>query len=207
MRNIRKTTKRICYVIALSTIAISLNSFNLIAASDHEYKSKYVGQEKRKIKSLSAEDIKELKAGAGWGLAKAAELNGLPGPKHILEMKKEIELTPEQEQLIVALYNDMKKGAIALGNKLVEQEKDLNNKFAERKIDEKALDKLLTKISETHKALRYTHLSAHLKTPSILTERQIENYNKLRGYSSDDPCKNIPAGHDPIMWKRHNNCN
>ena len=61
-----------------------------------EYTSKYVGQEKRDIKSLSDEDIKELKAGAGWGLAKAAELNELPGPKHILEMKKEIELTFEQ---------------------------------------------------------------------------------------------------------------
>jgi len=31
-------------------------------------------------------------------------------------------------------------------------------------------------------------------------------YNELRGYSSDDPCENVPEGHDPEMWKRHNNC-
>ena len=190
----------------LTLIVISINPLNIIASSEPEYKSKYIGQEKRDIKSLSSEDIKELRAGAGWGLAKAAELNGLPGPKHILEMKKEIELTAEQEKMVIALYKDMNKEAIGLGNKLIEYEEELNNRFAERNIDEKMLDELLGKISETYKSLRFTHLSAHLKTPSILRENQIEKYNKLRGYSSDDPCVNIPKGHDPVMWRKHNNC-
>jgi len=198
--------KQICVIATFSIMAISLTSLTLIAASEHEYTSEYVGQEERDIKSLSDEDIRELKAGAGWGLAKAAELNGLPGPKHILEMKKEIELTSEQERMVVTLYNDMNKEAIALGNKLIEYEKDLNNRFAERRIDEKVLDELLTEISETYKSLRHTHLSAHLKTPSILTEGQIQKYNVLRGYSSGDPCANIPEGHDPVMWRKHNNC-
>ena len=187
-------------------MAITFNTTGTFAASGHEHKSKYIGQEKREIKSLSSDDIKELRAGAGWGLAKAAELNGLPGPKHILEMKKEIELTAEQERAVVAVYNDMHTEAIALGHKLIEYEKELNNRFAEISIDEKVLDQLLTKISETYKSLRYTHLSAHLKTPGILTEAQIQKYNKLRGYSSDDPCANIPEGHDPVMWRKHNNC-
>jgi hypothetical protein len=52
-------------------------------------KSKYAGEEKREIKSLSATDIEELQNGKGWGLAKAAELNGIPGPVHLLEMKEE----------------------------------------------------------------------------------------------------------------------
>lgn len=206
MKNRRKKLKQICIVMILTLIVISINPLNIIASSEPEYKSKYIGQEKRDIKSLSSEDIKELRAGAGWGLAKAAELNGLPGPKHILEMKKEIELTAEQEKMVIALYKDMNKEAIGLGNKLIEYEEELNNRFAERNIDEKMLDELLGKISETYKSLRFTHLSAHLKTPSILRENQIEKYNKLRGYSSDDPCVNIPKGHDPVMWRKHNNC-
>ena len=121
-------------------------------------------------------------------------------------MKKEIELTAEQERTVMALYNDMNKEAIALGHKLIAYERELNNRFAERNIDEQVLDQLLTKISETYKSLRYTHLSAHLKTPGILTEAQIKKYNKLRGYSSDDPCANIPEDHDPVMWRKHNNC-
>jgi len=99
------------------------------------------------------------------------------------------------------------KEAIELGNKLIEYEKELNNRFSEKNINEKVLEELLIKISETYKSLRYTHLSAHLKTPSILSEDQIKKYNKLRGYSSDDPCVNIPQGHDPVMWRKHNNCN
>ena len=83
----------------------------------------------------------------------------------------------------------------------------MNNRFSEKNINEKVLEELLIKISETYKSLRYAHLSAHLKTPGILSEDQIKKYNKLRGYSSDDPCVNIPQGHDPVMWRKHNNCN
>ena len=183
-----------------------MNSLTVIAASEPGYKSKYIGQENRDIKSLSSEDINELRTGAGWGLAKAAELNGLPGPKHILEMKKEIELSTEQERMVSALFKEMNKEAIELGNKYIEYEKELNNRFAERNIDENVLEELLEKISETYKSLRYTHLAAHLKASNILTKSQIKKYNKLRGYSSDDPCVNIPQGHDPVMWRKHNNC-
>ena len=207
--NVNKTTKilkQICVVVTFTLAVLYLNPLKTVAASKPEYKSKYIGQEKRAIKSLSKEDIKELKAGAGWGMAKAAELNGLPGPKHILEMSKEIELTAEQEKMVIAVYNDMNKKAVRLGNKLIEYEEELSNRFVERNIDEKILDELLEKISETYKSLRFVHLSAHLKTPTILTESQIKKYNKLRGYSSDDPCENIPKGHDPVMWRKHNNC-
>ena len=51
--------------------------------SKESYRSPYAGQENRQIKSLSANDIQELKRGGGWGLAKAAELNGLPGPAQV----------------------------------------------------------------------------------------------------------------------------
>jgi len=207
VENNKKIVDQICIVITFMLVAIFFNALKVIAASEPEYKSKYTGQEKRDIKSLSNDDIRELRAGSGWGMAKAAELNGLPGPKHILEMKKEIKLTAEQEKIVIALYKEMNNEAIELGNKFIEYEKELNSRFAERNINEKVLEELLIKISETYKSLRYTHLSAHLKTPGILSEDQIKKYNKLRGYSSDDPCGNIPQGHDPVMWRKHNNCN
>ena len=82
----------------------------------------------------------------------------------------------------------------------------LNNHFANGTITEKLLNELLGEIAYVYKKLRYTHLAAHLETPTIVTPQQIALYNKLRGYSSKDPCENIPAGHDPEMWKRHHNC-
>ena len=96
MESSRKKVNQGCIVIIFMLTAIFFNAFTVIAASESDYKSKYMGQEKREIKSLSNEDIKELRTGAGWGLAKAAELNGLPGPKHVLEMKKETIIYFEQ---------------------------------------------------------------------------------------------------------------
>ena len=193
---------KIFYVVLL-TIFISIAP---IAASSQSQKSKYVGQETRDIKSLSDSDREELRNGQGWGLAKAAELNGVPGPAHVLELKQEISLNPEQVAEIKRLYQDMKNQAIPLGIKLIELERVLNNHFADRSITDEILHESLEQIAQTQKQLRYVHLSMHLKTADLLTREQIALYNKLRGYSSDDPCKNIPDGHDPEMWKRHNNC-
>lgn len=75
------------------------------------HRSEYIGQENRYIKSLSMEDIEELRAGKGWGLAKVAELNGVPGPGHVLDMADEISLTDIQEEKIAALFEKMNKQA------------------------------------------------------------------------------------------------
>ncbi len=193
---------RIIYAILIFTL-IPFSSFS---ASKHSHKSKYVGQEKREIKSLSESDIDELKNGRGWGLAKAAELNGMPGPAHLLEMKDEIDLSAKQVRAVEDLFKKMKQEAISLGLELIELERELNNHFARRTITDELLSLLLERVAQVKKKLRYVHLSTHLKTPNILTPVQIALYNKLRGYSSDDPCENIPKGHDPQMWKKHHNC-
>ncbi len=180
--------------------------FCLTAFGQHSHESKYIGQENRKIKSLSESDIDDLKNGRGWGLAKAAELNGVPGPIHLLEMKDEIDLSVEQTEKIEILFQTMNSQAIPLGLKLIDLEKELNSHFAANTINEDLLKKLLDRITQVTSKLRYVHLSYHLKTPDILTSEQMQLYNKLRGYSSEDPCLNIPKGHDPQMWKVHNNC-
>ena len=59
-------------------------------SSTHAHAAPYAGQQERRIKSLSASDIEQLQRGGGWGLAKAAELNGMPGPIHLLELRAEL---------------------------------------------------------------------------------------------------------------------
>jgi len=176
------------------------------ANEPHQYHSKYAGQEKRLIKSLSPDDVQQLKQGKGWGLAKAAELNGMPGPAHVLEMKDKISLSKQQTEQIQALFNEMKSQAMPLGNKLIELEKKLNEAFANRTINDKDLKKQLSEIAQVRSELRYVHLVTHLKTPAILTKHQVMQYNQLRNYSSGDPCKIVPAGHDARTWKQHNDC-
>ncbi|MEY9559504.1 hypothetical protein ABIA26_001845 [Sinorhizobium fredii] len=73
------------------------------------------GQQLREIKSLSPEDVAELEKGGGWGLAKAAELNGMPGPSHVLKMKREHGLTAEQEAQTQSVFRKMQREAIVGG--------------------------------------------------------------------------------------------
>ena len=172
----------------------------------HSHVSKYTGQENRLIKSLSSDDISELRRGGGWGLAKAAELNGVPGPAHLLEMKDKIPLDDEQVSAISDLYEQMKIQAIDQGERLITLEQELESHFQNRTITDAVLRSSLDAIAETRKRLRYIHLATHLKTPEILSEDQIKKYNALRGYSNPDPCANIPEGHDAEMWRKHNGC-
>ena len=192
--------------VTILLLILMLIPMSIFSAADHSHQSKYAGEEKREIKSLSATDIEELKTGKGWGLAKAAELNGVPGPVHLLEMKEEIDLSANQIRAIEDIYKKMKQEAISLGLELIELERELNNHFANRTITDELLRQILQGIAQVHRQLRYVHLSAHLNTPDILKSEQITLYNKLRGYSSDDPCENVPKGHDPEMWKKHHNC-
>lgn len=189
----------------LTAISTLLLCSSVLAADNHHLRSKYAGQETRVIKSLSTDDIKQLTEGRGWGLAKAAELNGIPGPAHLLEMKSEISLTESQVGKIERLFNEMNARARPLGKKLIDLEADLNQAFASKSIDKADLKAKLAEIEKVRAELRYVHLATHLDTPSILKPEQITLYNQLRGYG-DDPCKNIPAGHDREMWLLHNNC-
>jgi hypothetical protein len=177
-------------------------------ASDtqHSHVSKYAGQEKQAIKSLSPDDIAELRRGGGWGLAKAAELNGVPGPAHLLEMKDEVPLADEQVSTITKIYEGMKAQAIKQGERLISLEWELESHFQNRTITDAILRSSLEAIAEVRKELRYVHLATHLQMPEILSPDQIEKYNALRGYSNAGPCANVPDGHDAEMWRKHNGC-
>ena len=187
------------------TTAILLVLICLLPACAVNYSSEYIGEEHRAIKSLSADDIRELSAGGGWGLAKAAELNGVPGPAHILEMASAIKLTPTQQVEIEKTYQQMSSEAISLGNQLIQLEATLNTHFADGSINQTLLEQSVQDIERVRAQLRIVHLSAHLQTPNILTPEQISLYNELRGYSKD-PCANVPQGHNAAMWKKHNGC-
>src|SRR5215216_2241767 len=48
--------------------------------------SPYAGLQARPLKALSEAQIADLRAGRGMTLALAAELNGYPGPLHVIEL-------------------------------------------------------------------------------------------------------------------------
>jgi Spy/CpxP family protein refolding chaperone len=152
----------------------------------------YAGLQNRSIKSLSDQQIADLNAGRGMGLALAAELNGYPGPMHAIELASDLHLSPEQEAKLKALLEAMKAETIPLGASLISQESDLNENFASRKITLARLEAATRKIGATQGALRAAHLKYHLSTVTILTPEQVARYNELRGYK---PGEVLTHGH------------
>ena len=174
--------RNVILVSAVGTALLAAVVVLLILAPWKRHRSEYAGEETREIKTLAPEDLQELRAGGGWGLARAAELNGVPGPAHLLPMAEEIGLSPEQVARIEEIYGEMKNRAIPLGEELIELERELNRRFAEGTITEESLRRLVDQIGDVTSDLRYVHLQTHLTTPELLTADQIARYNRLRGY-------------------------
>ena len=72
--------------------------------------SLYSGMETRRVKALSEEQIADLEGGRGMGLALAAELNGYPGPLHVLELAETLDLTDEQASWATECWSHEKGG-------------------------------------------------------------------------------------------------
>ena len=151
----------------------------------------YAGMEQRPVKALSEQQVADLRAGRGMGLALPAELNGYPGPVHVLEHADALRLTAEQRERTKALLETMKAEAVPLGERLIEQETALDRLFATRRITSASLTESTAEIGSTQGRLRETHLKYHLAMMAILTPDQVERYRSLRGYAA----AGHPRGH------------
>jgi Spy/CpxP family protein refolding chaperone len=151
----------------------------------------YVGQQTRAIKALSDDDIAALLKGEGMGFAKAAELNGYPGPAHVLTLAQQLKLSETQRQQVQTIFDRMSAAAKPLGAELVERERVLDQLFQTGDISPDRLAAETAAIAELQGRLRSVHLSAHLETRALLSADQIALYQQLRGYG--DPA--APAMH------------
>ena len=149
--------------------------------------SAYAGEQSRSIKALSASDITSLQAGAGMAYAKAAELNGYPGPAHVLELKSQLQLSDQQRTATEALMASHQAQARVLGSQLVEAERALDMAFASKSADAASVTALTQRIGIVQAQLRGEHLQTHLKQTAMLSPAQIESYQLLRGYNLAAP--------------------
>ena len=156
-------------------------------------RSAYAGEHERNIKALSQEDVAALRNGDGMGLAKAAELNGYPGPRHVLALAGELKLTESQIARVTTIRDRMSAAARPLGDELIERERGLDRLFAEREITPERLGAATAAIGDIQGRLRAVHLAAHLNTRALLSSEQITEYDKLRGYAD----AGTPGGHHP----------
>ena len=155
-------------------------------AQQHQHgQSPYAGLENRRIKALSPEEIQQLRGGEGMTLALPAELNHYPGPRHVLELAQELDLSLQQREQVRGIEREMREKAMALGTAIVENERRLDQAFAQGTITEDGLRDLTRAIARLQADLRYVHLAAHLEVRRILNDGQVAKYDELRGYRRD----------------------
>jgi Spy/CpxP family protein refolding chaperone len=149
----------------------------------------YAGQQTRAVASLSDEDVQGFLDGRGMGLAKSAELNGHPGPMHVLELAQELRLTAEQRERVKAAFDRMKAKARQLGEAYVRAERAVDQAFKSGTAD---AAEVAARVAEANRLLgevRLAHLAAHIEITPLLTTEQRARYAELRGYGTH-------AGHE-----------
>lgn len=124
-----------------------------------------------------------LEKGEGFGMAMAADRNGYPGPKHILDLKDQLKLTTEQVRAATALFDDMRARAIPAGRAVLAAEEELARLFASGKAAEAEVAAKVKQIAALRAGLRMAHLRAHLAARSLLTPEQLAAYSRRRGES------------------------
>jgi len=155
----------------------------------------YSGFQMRQIKSLSDDQMADLTAGRGMALALPAELNGYPGPRHVLDLAGQLALTGEQHAGIESLFQSMRSEAVPIGRQLIDAEKELDRDFVARTITPERLKAATDVIGRLRGELRNTHMKYHLATAELLNSEQIRRYSELRGYAESAPSATHPQMH------------
>jgi len=176
---------------------LSCSLFLVVTALALAAPSPYAGQQAREIKALSADDISGYLSGHGMGLARPAELNGYPGPRHVLDAADELQLTSAQTVALNQVFAAMHAAALPLGQSIIAKETELDRLFTGRQATDADVLARTREIGLLQGELRAVHLNAHLATVKILTAEQVAAYNHLRGYDSPAVPAADQAGQKP----------
>jgi hypothetical protein len=146
--------------------------------------SSYAGLQSRDIKAMSEREIADIRAGRGMSMALPAELNGYPGPSHVLELAAPLDLSEAQRARTEALFRQMQDEARVAGEALIESEAALERLFSERRASDALVEEATRRAALARGRLRETHLRYHLLMMDVLSPRQVTEYMRLRGYRS-----------------------
>ena len=189
-------------VAGLGMLALLLSPLHLAALgaqrpSQTAEPAPYAGQQHSPVRGLSEEEMASYRAGGGMGLARPAEVNGYPGPRHVLALADELGLSDDQRSAVQALFDQVSAETVPLGERFLERYAALEQAFRDGTI---ALDSLYERTAEIGRIegeLRAAHLKYHLLARPLLTEQQIARYNQLRGYTDAPQPGHEPGQHPP----------
>ena len=161
---------------ALTTILAS--SLQLQTSNPHKHTPANVPAEEGHHACLEQERA-AFERGEGFGMALVADRNGYPGPRHVLELRSALKLTPEQESALEKLFARMHERAVTRGKEVLVAEEKLEAMFAQNR-PEAELREQAYRVATLRAELRWVHLAAHLAARKLLTPEQLAAYQQLR---------------------------
>jgi hypothetical protein len=193
--------KKLLIFVSLATtvLIVSIGVILFLKQSNQTARSPYLEQLDSPVRGLSAQEVDDLLNGRGAGYARTAELNNYPGPRHVLDMKQELDLSTDQVQQIQVAFEQMQAKAKQVGQEIIQREAQFSATFVNRTISETDLQEQTKALALLYGQLRAIHLEAHLKITPLLSVEQITTYNTLRGYTG---VSGRPAS-DPHQHQNH----
>ena len=139
------------------------------------------GNDPAAIRTLTPEEVAQIERGERAGFALPADLNGVPGPRHVLDLADDLGLSREQRARVQAISDEMRAAAIPVGQRYLAAERALEEGFRAGTLTEQELPGRVAEVARREGELAAAHLLAHLRTATVLTPEQIADYNRLRG--------------------------
>src|SRR5215470_1921515 len=172
-------------IVPASAVLLTLFLAMPVAGQDR-LTSPYRGEPSSPITGLTADEVSALRDGSGMGLARAAELNSYPGPRHVLDAVRDgrLQATADQVRHTAVIFDSMRQEAQQVGAQILAEEAGLEAAFKAGTITETDLRARVARIAGLQGKLRSIHLAAHLATRAVLSEEQVRQYNVLRGYAA-----------------------
>jgi hypothetical protein len=135
------------------------------------------------IRSLPAEAEAQIRSGQGAGYALPAELNGLPGPRHVLDLADDLSLDLAQRSAVEAIHRGMTERAVRAGRAYLAALEAFESDLRAGAITIDELDDRVAALALLEADLAAAHLAAHLETAAVLDAAQRAAYDRLRGYA------------------------
>lgn len=120
------------------------------------------------------------------GLAPPAELNGYPGPSHVVELADRIGLAPGQIAEARRQIEALKAETFPLGHKLIRQEAELDRLFSTKTVTPASLSEITRHRGDPGRTARGAP-EVHLSMLAVISPEQVARYGELRGYGSTGP--------------------
>jgi hypothetical protein len=166
----------------MSARVLTVLVLSLVPGTMLAQQSPYAAHAGSSIKALAPDELAGYLDGAGMGFALAAELNGYPGPRHVLELADSLGLDADRRAAVQAIFDAMNSEARQLGAAVVAAEATLDSAFAEGRITDADLEDQVLRAGILRGRLRLAHLRAHLAVVALLTPAERQAYARLRGY-------------------------